>query len=352
LLPPSITAYDLDVPTIVENSSGSPLAPRAMTDWTLSPGDTIKRKDLHQQFGGSRQSGISPSAQSPHVFFFSDRSSGEQHGYLDEWKSDGCFHYVGEGQRGDQRMTGGNRAILEASQNGRALRGFEGTGGDVIYRGRFELAADNPWYTTDAPETGGGPIRIVIVFRLRPIDIDPIPSKVPPPATRMLVRFVPVEARNTERMVVEPTREPHEAERRESALVQQFMSLMAKDGHSAARLMITPVGEAKSIYTDLYFEDDGLLIEAKGSVDRDSIRMAIGQITDYRRFIKPGSRCAILLPSRPRPDLVELLGFAGIEIHYAHGQKFEVIYPPGGSIETSMEATVSAPLGLSRDGVA
>jgi hypothetical protein len=32
---------------------------------------------------------------------------------LDEWKSDGCFHYVGEGQR----KTGGNRAILEASQN-------------------------------------------------------------------------------------------------------------------------------------------------------------------------------------------------------------------------------------------
>jgi hypothetical protein len=168
----------------------------------------------------------------------------------------------------------------------------------------------------------------------------------------MLVRFVPVEARNTERMIVEPNREPYEAERRESALVQQFMAQMAKDGHSAARLMITPVGEAKPIYTDLYFEDDGLLIEAKGSVDRDSIRMAIGQIMDYRRFIKPGSRCAILLPSRPRPDLVELLSFAGIEIHYAHGEKFEVVYPAGESYETSTKATGSVPPELSRGGVA
>ena len=95
-----------------------------MPDWTLAPGDAIKRTELHRQFGGSGQSGISPSARSPNVFFFSDRSSGEQHGYLDDWKSDGYFHYVGEGQRGDQRMSGGNRAILEAAENGRTLRGF------------------------------------------------------------------------------------------------------------------------------------------------------------------------------------------------------------------------------------
>jgi hypothetical protein len=311
-----------------------------MPDWTLSPGDKIKRTELHRQFGGSRQSGISPSAQSANVFFFSDLSSGEQHGYLDDWKSDGYFHYVGEGQRGDQRMTGGNRAILEASRNDRTLRGFDGSGGDVTYRGQFELAADDPWYTTDAPETQGGPIRSVIVFRLRPIDIAPIPSRTPPPASRTVVRFVPVEERNTERMVVEPSRELYEAERRESALVQQFKSLMEKQGHSAVRLMITPVGEAKPIFTDLYFEDYGLLVEAKGSVDRNSIRMAIGQIADYRRFIEPGSRCAILLPSRPRQDLVELLGFAGIEIHYRSGEKFDVLHPAEERYETSAGAKI------------
>jgi hypothetical protein len=91
--------------------------------------------------------------------------------------------------------------------------------------------------------------------------------------------------------------------------------------------MITPVGEAKPVFSDLYFEDCGLLIEAKGGVDRESIRMAIGQITDYRRFIKPDSRCGILLPSLPRRDLVDLLGFAGIEIHYIVGDSLEVHHP-------------------------
>lgn len=150
-------------------------------------------------------------------------------------------------------------------------------------------------------------------------------------------------------MVVEPNREPYEAERRESALVQQYMSVMAKQGHLAARLMITPVGEARPIFTDLYFEEHGLLVEAKGGVDRDSIRMAIGQVTDYRRFVKDGTRCALLLPSRPRQDLVDLLSFAEIEIHYVKAEKFEVIYPSGVSRETSVGEPNPIPSGLSEN---
>ena len=39
--------------------------------------------------------------------------------------------------------------------------------------GEFEIAENRPFYMTDAPETGGGPIRSVIVFRLRPLDATP-----------------------------------------------------------------------------------------------------------------------------------------------------------------------------------
>lgn len=295
-----------------------------MADWVLAPGDKIKRVDLHRRLGGSRQSGISPSNQSPNVFLFSDRSSGELHGYLDDWKSDGYFHYVGEGQRGDQRMIGGNKAVLEAAERGRILRGFTGAGGEVTYEGRFELSESDPWYTTDAPETGGGPIRSVIVFRLRPVDRPPEPSRFPPPVSELVVRLVAVEERNTERMIVEPNRKPYEAERRESDLVQRYKSAMERRGHTAARLMIVPVGEAKPIYSDLYFEDCDLLVEAKGGIDRESIRMAIGQLSDYRRF-KPKCRCAVLLPGKPRQDLIELLEFAGIEIHLPADEGFRII---------------------------
>src|SRR4029077_9680887 len=84
-----------------------------------------------------------------------------------------AFTTRGEGQHGDQQMISGNRAILNASDSGRALRVFEGTGGIVEYRGQFKLDSSRPFYRDDAPETGGGPVRSVIVFRLRPIDGPP-----------------------------------------------------------------------------------------------------------------------------------------------------------------------------------
>ena len=82
------------------------------TTWTLPPGETIRRVDLHSAYGGGGQGGIAPSARTPNVLIFSDPASGEQHGYFDGWHEDGLFHYTGEGQRGDQQMRGGNSAIL------------------------------------------------------------------------------------------------------------------------------------------------------------------------------------------------------------------------------------------------
>jgi hypothetical protein len=90
-----------------------------------------------------------------------------KNGYVDNWQEDGCFHYTGEGQRGDQEMKSGNAAIIRHVEEHR-VRLFRGSGGDVEYVDEFTVASDKPFYTTDAPETGGGPIRSVIVFRLRP----------------------------------------------------------------------------------------------------------------------------------------------------------------------------------------
>ena len=84
--------------------------------WSLQPGDEIERKALHKIFGGNSQSGISPSRISPNVMIFSDPKSGEPHGYVDSWQDDGCFHYTGEGRRGDQRMDANNAAVLNHRQ--------------------------------------------------------------------------------------------------------------------------------------------------------------------------------------------------------------------------------------------
>src|SRR3984893_3652104 len=112
--------------------------------WELEPGDEIERTALQARYGGRTQGGNGPSRKSPNVMLFSDPIAGEPHGNFDGWRDDVCFHYSGEGQRGDQQMKSGNAAILNHEVEGRALRLFLGARGWVTYKGEFEVAADRP----------------------------------------------------------------------------------------------------------------------------------------------------------------------------------------------------------------
>jgi hypothetical protein len=143
-----------------------------VAQWSLRPGDTILRKDLHRRFGGGGQGGIEPSAKTPNVFIFSDPKAGEQYGYIyDGWRG-GVFYFTGDGQVGDQVMKFGNRAIRDHRKDGRALRVFDGVRGTVTYRGEFELAAD-PYRVAEARDRSSNRVRKVFVFRLIPIDNAP-----------------------------------------------------------------------------------------------------------------------------------------------------------------------------------
>ncbi|KOU32721.1 restriction endonuclease [Streptomyces sp. WM6372] len=299
--------------------------PASTTAWGLEPGDTIERKRLHAEYGGRTQGGIGPSAKTPNVMVFTDPIAGEKHGYYDGWMPDRLFHYSGEGQYGDQRMLSGNASILNHRAEGRALRVFQGARGTVTYLGEFE--ADG-WYEADAPETGDGPLRKVIVFKLRPVDTAPQQSETK--LGRVLrsqpetVLHVDIEQQETETAFVNPSREPYEAERREAKLVQQFSDYLRSRGQRVHRHRILPAGETRPLLTDLYAPELGLLVEAKGSVTRENVRMAIGQLADYSRFVEP-TTCAILLPSEPRKDLIDL----------ATSQQCVVLWPAGKSFEGS-----------------
>jgi hypothetical protein len=302
--------------------------PAGMPDWSLRPGQDIKRKELHARYGGRTQGGIGPSARTPNVFVFTDPIAGEKHGYFDGWMPDGLFDYSGEGQLGDQRMISGNAAILNHRKDGRALRVFQGARGTVTYLGEFAVDEENPWYDAEAPETGGGPVRKVIIFRLLPID-----AAVQPPQTslaRLLadtedrVKELPLEQQLTERTFVDPAREPYEAERKETSLVQTLADHLRAKNHYVCRHQLLPVGERKPLFTDLYDKDLDLLVEAKGSVTRENIRMAIGQLADYGRFL-PDSTPAILVPTKPRMDLIEL----------ATSQEIVILWPGAAGFESS-----------------
>jgi hypothetical protein len=295
-----------------------------ITDWDLNPGDEIERKVLQAKYGGRTQGGIGPSNKSPNVFIFSDPVAGEPHGYFDGWRDDGCFHYTGEGQYGDQQMKSGNAAILNHETDGRALRVFMGARGFVTYEDEFELDAEQPWYTTDAPETGDGPVRKVIVFRLRPKTIEPSPSRSRlDVALNGRVTQVPIEQQWTEKVFIAPSHEEREAERREQKLVTALEAHLKRKGHDVFRLKILPDGEAKPIFCDLRDATADTLVEAKGSVSREAIRMAIGQLADYRRFVDGVSTTAVLVPEKPRADLLALLASQGIEAIWPSRDGFE-----------------------------
>jgi 5-methylcytosine-specific restriction protein A len=67
------------------------------------PGQIYRRRDLHHQFGGQQQGGISTPSRFPIILLFTG-DSGARYGYHDGWQADGLFLYTGEGQRGDMHF--------------------------------------------------------------------------------------------------------------------------------------------------------------------------------------------------------------------------------------------------------
>ena len=70
---------------------------------TFIPGKSYRRGDLHDEYGGQQQGGISTPASQPVIFTFTGEQ-GEQYGYRDGFRADGTFWYTGEGQIGDMEM--------------------------------------------------------------------------------------------------------------------------------------------------------------------------------------------------------------------------------------------------------
>lgn len=104
--------------------------------------------------------------------------------------------------------------------------------------------------------------------------------------------------------------------RREGRLSTAFQAHLEAHGHVVYRFQIPVAGERGALLTDLYDETDNVLYEAKGKASRDHVRMAIGQLLDYRRLldVPDGLRIAVLLPQEPTANVRELLEVEGIAL--------------------------------------
>jgi hypothetical protein len=275
---------------------------------------------MQADYGGRVQGGMTTSRTSPNILLFTEPRVGERLGYFVGWEGSN-FHYTGKGRTGDQQLTDMNRALLNHEELGLAIRLFRAERQTLTYLGEFTLDADQPVYRMDAPQIGSTQLRQVLVFKLVPrgrVLREPRDDRHLPPGLsenaleavleggEPIVDVIPVEQQHVASGIAKGSSEPMTVHRREQTLVRTYQHYLEAGGSEVGRLQVVPSGEANAIRNDLYDETRGLLVEAKGTGSRDAIRMALGQLLDYGRFARDAKR-AVLLPTRPRPDLEQLL---------------------------------------------
>lgn len=286
----------------------------------LVVGEELRRTEVHDKYGGSRQGGIASAPKTGNVLLFTS-AAGPQYGYdYDGWSEDGAFHYTGEGQDGDQRFVRGNKAV---NQQHKTLRLFEETRSRFVrYLGKFHLDAEQPHYFADAPGLSGE-IRRVIVFRLRPID-GAAPSETPNDSLRPMARLMPFKKRLDEKDAwCNATNQPREKSR-ETALVWRYAQWLEQQGHEVDSREIRLAGQAGALYVDLVDNSSDEIVVTNISGARTHIHMALGKVLDYARFLEH-QRLAVLVPVRPTDDLLDLLLKHGVscifetqENHFEH----------------------------------
>lgn len=319
-------------------------------------GKEYTRDQVAAVFGGQTYSGIAPSNTTPNVVLYSDPKAGHKYDYHDDLEAEDDFGrplvlYTGEGkpELGDQQMTKGNKAILNHKEDGRALQLFAATGKVVPgtatklheYLGEYELDELMPYYMHEARGQDGQHKRLVIMFRLRPVGtvaappIDYVsvadrtealelqlgPSKVKPLPQESASKLMEPERQSTTEKLRKAS--PAAVTLSEFLLVQRFISFLESKERTAQRLGLTIEGIPGMFPTDLFEVESKVLYEAKGRADRNSIRLAIGQLFDYRRHIQPQPNAlAILLPEAPDHDLRDLIETVGISLVYEEDGKF------------------------------
>ncbi|MXX88668.1 MAG: hypothetical protein F4Y68_05380 [Boseongicola sp. SB0665_bin_10] len=116
-----------------------------------------------------------------------------------------------------------------------------------------------------------------------------------------------VEAQHVEQFQVSVTGQVISAERHEQRLVLAYRDYLERKSHRVTRHLYPQHEFGSPLACDLVDETARVIYEAKGNVRRASVRMAIGQLLDYRRFERATMTLAVLLPRRPPSDLIELV---------------------------------------------
>ncbi|MET8981051.1 hypothetical protein ABZX85_36155 [Streptomyces sp. NPDC004539] len=325
----------------------------------LVPGLITTRDAIAAAYGCGTFQGIEPADDAGKVFVYSDPSAGEEYGYTFDGRAEDdefgpLYLYTGAGANGDQKPSGRNGSLLSHVEKQRELHlfiahGKVDGGGAMLQRyiGQMVLDTINPYDVRRGPGKDGV-MRNALVFRFRPAegttpawteaDNQPVATKsaievtdpeglVPAPV--VLPKQSGVKAKkNEQHSTAETTADipagQRKVLRREGELVKAFVAHLAAAGHETHSFQITIAGESGALTPDLYDPTDHVLYEAKGLTTRANVRMAIGQLADYRRHIpeRASLRVAVLLPSEPTADVQNLLSEESIALVYQTEEGF------------------------------
>src|SRR5690348_2557771 len=267
--------------------------------WDLETGKDYKRTEIQEHHKGSTARGISAPGKATgldSIMLWWRPEHGEGFGYQDGWTSDAsAFYFTGTGQRGDQQFDAPfaeNGRVRDHVANGDRIRLLRYVAKNTVrYIGELRLDPDAPFTWIDGLDSTLQ-TRKMIQFRFLPVgEIEVSDSE----RLRPLI-IGELEASNLPLTPSEPTATDVEAlgkkqfkrlvrarailaERAESILVHAFQAwLLETHGLDATGLRIPYAVEGRNLRADLFIAAPGVLVEAKATAARESIRMAIGQL--------------------------------------------------------------------------
>ena len=301
-------------------------------EWGLEVGDVVRRRAIHDAYGGQDQGGISTPRSIPDVLIFTDPKTGARYGYdkFEGLREDGSYWYTGAGQYGPQVFLRGNVAIRDSASKGKILRLLRTNGTLATYVGAFTTG--DPTYRLETIPDLAGELRQGIIFNLVPLDADqsllPTFGGVEAGPTAIVQEWTPPDFADVVVSLDQPPVGERVVSRTEFQLQADFGEWLRDGGDPPQRLSL-PVGSAV-IEPDLYVPSRAWIVEAKKSIGRNYVRTAIGQVLDYVHVAEKHQILCdplILLPSAPEADLIELVIGLGIALAYRNGSGFEVVQP-------------------------
>ena len=329
-LPEGVTRWELEASEAeaVRAQFANSLQTIDPTLWTLEPGDTVLRREVHAAYGGQQQGGIITPKSIPDILVITSPESGARHGYdrFEGLQEDGSFLYTGEGQYGSQVFARGNAALRDAAQRGRPIRLFTKQGTFVTYVGEFTTG--DPAFRIELIPDSKGDLREGIIFNLVPVNADVEALDVRPEPLAGKAHALAWSPPESSSYVVGAPQAPAErvASRIEFELQRDFGRWITDRGETPQRLRLDSAGVA--VEPDLFIEESGWVVEAKKSPARGYVRTAIGQVLDYALLARKAGHAAvpvILLPSRPIAHLEALLTELGIILIVRTEDGFSVI---------------------------